>query len=591
VRSTGLLTLANTTGAMLGSLAGGFVLLPGLGIERSIRVIAGLYAATGLLLAAVGLWPSRRTGRAAWFFAAAACAAVLGPLFPAGLMERRYLTFPLRAFTAGGERAVAVRESLTETILYTRRDVLGEPAYYRLVTNTHSMSTTSFKAQRYMRLFVYLPIALHPAPKDALLISYGVGVTAKALTDTRELGRIDVVDVSRDILEMNRIAWEPSQYPLDDPRVYVHIEDGRQFLQATDRTFDVITGEPPPPKAAGIVSLYTKEFFSLARARLRPGGILSYWLPVHLFSEEETRSILRSFCDVFSDCSLWSGGGLDWILIGTNGASGPGSAERFAAQWRDPVVAAAMRDLGFELPAQLGATFMGDGHDLEAIAAGALPLDDDHPKRLGQAMLDPQEQNALYRSWLDPARLAERFTRSPWIRRMWPDDVRAETLPFFGVQDRIEDFFATGLGQPAQPAEDLPRVDRVLRETPLETLALWEMRLNRDVQHAIQRAAAKGARQSAVDFEAGARALAGRRFDEAASRFGAAREAGSADRLPLYYQLYALCRAGRKEEGRMLATQTGVAEGGDPTDRGVWSFLRAACGPAPGAPLGSEPAG
>src|SRR5690606_25806959 len=102
---------------------------------------------------------------------------------------------------------------------------------------------------------------------DALLISYGVGTTARALADTPELERIDIVDVSRDIVEMNRIVWEddPDQYPLRDPRVVLHVEDGRHFLQTRERRYDLITGEPPPPKNAGIVSLYTREFFALAR--------------------------------------------------------------------------------------------------------------------------------------------------------------------------------------------------------------------------------------------------------------------------------------------------------------------------------------
>ena len=62
-----------------------------------------------------------------------------------------------------------------------------------------------------------------------------MGSTAKALIDTRELESIDVVDVSRDVLELNRVVWDdPADYPLADPRVRVHIEDGRQFLQTTD---------------------------------------------------------------------------------------------------------------------------------------------------------------------------------------------------------------------------------------------------------------------------------------------------------------------------------------------------------------------
>jgi spermidine synthase len=578
IRNTGLLTLANTAGAVVGSLAGGFVLLPVLGIERSIRVLAGAYGAAALLVLLAGLAPRGAGGRVALAAVWVGLTLAVGPSFPAGLLEQRYLLTPLRGFAAAGERPVAFRETLTETAIYTRWDLAGHVRHYRLVTNSHSMSTTSFQAQRYMRHFVYLPIALHPAPKDALLISYGVGVTAKALTDTAELERIDVVDISREILEMNRIAWEEGEYPLDDPRVRVHIEDGRHFLQTTDRLFDFITGEPPPPKAAGIVSLYTREFFALARERLAPGGLFSYWLPVHVFTEGEARSVMRSFCDVFADCSLWSGGGLNWLLLGSNGAPGPGSAERFAKQWQDARVLPSLRDLGFERPELLAATFLADADQLAAMIEGALPLVDDHPKRLGQRMLDPIGQIETYRPWQETGPVRARFEQSEWLRRILPAELRAATLPYFDEHERIEDYFWTGAGKPRRVELDLPRVDRVLRESPLETLALWEMRTNVDVQRPLAQAAAEGLRGAVVDFEAGASALAQRRFDEAAARFEAAWTAAPADRSALVYAVYAHCMAGDPARGRALAARSGLSASRAGPDAESWRFLERRCG-------------
>jgi len=591
VRSTGLLTLANTTGAMLGSLAGGFVLLPFLGIERSVRLLAGVYAAVALLVAVAGWRPQRIRGQAVALVLGAGLLAWIGPLFPSGLMHRRYLTYALQSYAAAGERPVAVRETLTETLVYTRADILGRLRHYRLVTNSHSMSTTSFQAQRYMRLFVYLPLALHPDPKQALLISYGVGVTAKALTDTKSLERIDVVDISRDILDINRIAWEDAkEYPLADPRVHVHIEDGRQFLQTTDRRFDLITGEPPPPKAASVVNLYTREFFALARGRLQPGGLFSYWLPVHLLSEAEAKAILRAFCDVFEDCSLWSGAGLNLIMLGSNEASGPGSTERFGRQWRDPVVSSSLRDLGLELPEQLGATFMADATDLREMIRGIEPLVDDRPKRLGQTGYDMASQVDLYRGWLDPELLRRRFERSPWVRALWPAELREATLPYFRLQPRIEDYFFEGVAAPRRPSVDLPRVDRVLRASPLSTLALWEMRTNVDIQRPILQGGSRGAAgqvHAMTEFEAGARLLADRRPLEAAARFAASHRALPTDRTALSYQIYALCLAGRRPEAEAFAAREGMTSSADSEDRAVWNFVSGHCQPL--APAGAGP--
>ena len=92
---------------------------------------------------------------------------------------------------------------------------------------------------------------------------------------------------------VSRLSERALQGLLRDPRVKIHVEDGRQFLQATDERFDLITSEPPPPRAAGVVNLYTKEYFQLIRSRLAPGGMAAYWLPMHAVSGPAARAIIQ----------------------------------------------------------------------------------------------------------------------------------------------------------------------------------------------------------------------------------------------------------------------------------------------------------
>ena len=253
------------------------------------------------------------------------------------------------------------------------------------MTNGYSMSATTFRGRRYMSLYVYWSLAVNPSARKALLISYGIGTTAKALTDARQLESIDVVDISRDILELGSLAFPGTRPPLDDPRVRVHVEDGRFFLQTTDERFDLITAEPPPLRGAGITNLYSREYFQLAHDRLREGGVMTYWLPVNQLWLSETKAIIRGFCDAFPDCSLWSGAGLQWMLAGTRGLHGPVAEEQFTAQWRDPLVAPELAALGFEQPEALGATFLADAATLAERTRGVPPLDDDHPGRISRA--------------------------------------------------------------------------------------------------------------------------------------------------------------------------------------------------------------
>ena len=291
-RSAGLLAFANTTGAMLGALAAGFVLLPRLGIERSIQLLAGVY-----VVAAAGSRRPRygRAGAGRRLRSPASSPRARSPSSRSSRAARsRRASSPSRSMPSP---PAAARRSPRSARRSPRRSSTCAPRCSASRATTASSRTATRCRERCSSRNATCGSScgsrspFHPRPRSALLISYGVGTTAKALVDTRELETIDVVDVSRDVLELNRIVWDdPADYPLADPRVRVHIEDGRQFLQTTAQRFDLITGEPPPPKNAGIVSLYTREFFALVRDRLEEGGIASYWLPVHTF---ETRRGVR----------------------------------------------------------------------------------------------------------------------------------------------------------------------------------------------------------------------------------------------------------------------------------------------------------
>jgi predicted membrane-bound spermidine synthase len=573
-RAAGLLALANTTGAMLGSLAGGFVLLPGLGVEGSIRALAGVYVATGLALALAGAGPRRAPGRAVLAAAAVLAVAALA-LFPTGRMHERYLAHAIQRWVRlEGARPVAVREGTSETAVYLESQLFGQPLYHRLVTNGYSMSGTSLPSLRYMKLFVWLPVAVHPDPRSALLISYGVGSTAKALTDTRSLERIDVVDISRDILELASIVYpDPAEHPLRDPRVRVHVEDGRHFLQTTDRRFDLITAEPPPPKAAGVVNLYTREYFALLRARLAEGGIASYWLPVHGLLESDAKAIVRGFCDAFPDCSLWAGAGLDWILLGTRGARGPVSEERFRAQWRDPVVGPALQAVGIERPEQLGALFLFGADDLAERLAGVAPLADDHPKRLSHRVLGSRLLAPTWLPWLEPTAARQRFAKSELAARLWPLALRESSLAWFDARAAAERHL---LGAP-RGALDLSALHARLEDDPLRALPLWELGSDALRQRAARAAAAQGRATPEVERELALGALAERDFAAAATGLARAGRNGDSDPQDARLEVYALCRAGAPDAARARARELGL--GASAEDRALSDLLRRAIDP------------
>jgi spermidine synthase len=570
-RSAGLLTLANTAGATLGPLVAGFVLLPSFGMETSLRVLAGVYALVALAPWLVGIRPAGRAARAALVVCTASFL-LAQALFPSGAMRERHLRAPLDVWRRGeGARLIAAREGLTETILYVERSLFGEPLYQRMLTNSYSMSSTSFFARRYMKLFVWWALAVNPDAKKALLISYGVGNTAAALVDTKTLEQIDIVDISRDVLELSRIVYpDPQRWPLADPRVRVHVEDGRYFLQTTRERFDLVTGEPPPPKLAGVVGLYTREHFELLRERLAPGGVATWWLPVHGLLEADTKAIVRAFCIAFEDCSLWRGAGLDWMLIGTRDAAGPRTRERFARQWAEAGVAQELASLGVERPEQLGALFIADADDLRELTRDVLPLDDDHPKRLSRALAGPASTEAVYAPWLDIELSRERFARSRLVARLWPESLRAATLASFDAQGQIDRVFALQLGD---PLSELPGVHEILVGTELHALPLWMLGSDPDEQRAARAAVAKGASAAAIDYRLGLAALVDRDFDEAVRLFARGLVLGQAPPAMRTLRIYALCMAGRSEEAAAHARVFARSSALDERERAALRFL------------------
>src|SRR5678815_5631898 len=100
-------------------------------------------------------------------------------------------------------------EGSADTLQLLRRDLFGEPYYYRLVTNSYSMSGTTPRTQRYMRMFAYVPLALRPESENALLICYGVGVTADAFTRAAGLKHLDIVDISKEVFDLADLYSAP----------------------------------------------------------------------------------------------------------------------------------------------------------------------------------------------------------------------------------------------------------------------------------------------------------------------------------------------------------------------------------------------
>ena len=371
-RRAGLLYLANTVSAVGGSLGAGFLLLPGLGIQLSttlLVIVAGAAIAPLYAAGRADLQPRHGWATAgSLLIAGTAVGAWL--LLPANDLIARALLFPL-------EKAYAVSEGLTEVIAVTD----GPNGGRVLVTNGHPMSSTELFSQRYMRGMAHIPLLSLDTPRHVLVICYGVGNTAHAATLHPSVQRVDIVDLSKHVLEHSSFFSDVNQNVLADPRVSIYINDGRDHLRMTaPESYDLITLEPPPIVHAGVAALYSREFYAAARTRLTPHGYLSQWLPVFGVPHATVLSMIRSFLEVFPNAVLLSGAYTNLLLVGTrDGANQIDPEQVKAALSRAPAVQADLQRLDLGTLREIVGTFVASSGTLAAATRDSPPVTDDRP--------------------------------------------------------------------------------------------------------------------------------------------------------------------------------------------------------------------
>jgi spermidine synthase len=546
MNSTGLTVLFNTIGAACGPLFAAFLLLPRLGFQSSLIFCAALYAGLALLTSQKKSWSVRRIPGFPMVALSAAFVLILA-IFPYHRDEVHFAN-ARRPYEADGSVLLKKIEGTADTFQLLRRDLYGQPYYYRLVTNSYSMSATLPRSQRYMRLFAYLPTALRPESENALLVGYGVGVTADAFKRNPRLKHLDIVDVSKEVFDLADFYTGPGySNPLRDPRVTTFVQDGRFFLQVCPTRYDIITGEPPPLKTAGTVNLYTQQFFLLMKGRLKEGGVASFWLPLYQLTTDETKAILRAFHNVFPNASVWATSDLEWVMIGLNPPLPKSDNELARRLWTDPTSGPDLVRVGLEVPEQVPASFVMDGDGIDRMTQGVAPLDDFYPKRLTDVLPDPNAAYQLGYSYLEASGALERFFASSLIRDLWPNEQKKVLEPLFSIRE-------TRYRSEMSGSNWLAELDLYLRHSQLRNPVLavqnsdeWRVALAQRwvvLSHSL-------APDASHDLVAGA--LARRDFATAIRLLEAEKEPGFSNINDVFLLIYLYCHTGSVDKAEALA--------------------------------------
>jgi spermidine synthase len=339
---------ANTLGAIGGSLAGGFGLIPLLGLSATLRVAGALaIVVAGALLLAAGT--SRRTQIIAAVAGLACLATVtLIPTWDTELLSSgayKYAPYlrgtDLKSALKAGD-LLYYEEGAVATV--TVKDVGGAVS----LAIDGKVDASNAGDMLTQKLLAHLPLLLHPTPKEVCIIGLGSGVTAAAAL-RHPVSRLDVLEISPEVVEASSFFSRENHDVLKDPRVHLIVGDGRTHLLLASRRYDVIVSEPSNPWMAGVASLFTAEFFRAARARLAPGGILCQWAHTYDISEQDLRSIAATFRTVFPDGTMWLIGAGDLLFVGADRPL-DAALDQIASRWARPGVAADLQEVGATEP-------------------------------------------------------------------------------------------------------------------------------------------------------------------------------------------------------------------------------------------------
>lgn len=368
-KGIGRLYSLNTLGGVLGSLAAGFILLPWLGSFWALVIMVVLnLSLAGLLVLRTELRHTilkREVVMAC--FAVATITVVLGP---------DYIARQLTAYNHA--EILELRESKDATFVVLGYES-GEDRFVQLLANGTSYANNSMPGRRYMGALAHLPALLHPDPKSAVVICIGTGTTVGALTTYESLKDIHAVDLSQEVFE-----FAPYFVPINEsfhlnPRVRQIVADGRHYLLSSNQTFDVLTFEPPPPDDAGVVNLYSEEFYQVARQRMNSESVIAQWVPMTMARGELAKVLIRAMLNEFKHVSLWVTNRMEGIAVASNNPLVI-DEELLRIRMAEPGVRASLRAIGMETPEDLLGTFFAADEALEAWVKDTPTVTDDRPR-------------------------------------------------------------------------------------------------------------------------------------------------------------------------------------------------------------------
>ena len=307
---TGWAYSANTIGAILGSLSGGFILIPLIGTASGFLFLAALNILAGVIL----LWlcpPFERGKIPIWTGALIFVACVL-LAFNHENPYKKAIRYKAIQYLGPNAQIYTFHEGISGTTVPVGSHT--NPLARHLFINGYGMTVLCNET----KLMAHLPMALTEKPYNILVVCFGMGTTVRSATRFPADRPIEIttVDIVPKVYDCFKYFHNDASEIMALPNVHAYVDDGRNFLLVNNEFYDVITIDPAPPiYSAGTVNLYTREFMAICKSKITKTGVVCLWLPPSPITE--LLMIMKTFVRAFPGATLWGGlGDSGFYLIG-----------------------------------------------------------------------------------------------------------------------------------------------------------------------------------------------------------------------------------------------------------------------------------
>jgi spermidine synthase len=322
--AVGNVLAANTIGAILGSAVSGYFLIYIFGIERSLQLLTVLNIGLGLLVM-LSIRNIKLLNRGVVALTAAVLALLIFRPNFMRMWDAEFFAIFQNNLPEAYDTPEKKRDAVENTdVLYYREGVDSTISSIKikggdqaLLVNGKVVASSAAQDRQCQLTLGHLPMLLHKNPRKILVIGLGTGMTLGAVSVHPNLEELTLVEIEPSVIGAARTFEKFNNYVLDNPKLQIVFNDGRNFLTTTKNKYDVITADPIHPWTQGSGYLYTAEYFNLASRHLLPGGIMCQWLPIYELSVADLKSVARTFSRSFRYTMAWMTQ-YDAELIGSN---------------------------------------------------------------------------------------------------------------------------------------------------------------------------------------------------------------------------------------------------------------------------------